>query len=93
MHIYTHTHKRAAGINKIAEPDASAAVNPAFFSCVHATLFANIFVSCLVGRSVGWSVGRMEPFTRPLTHLLAHAFAPEFMGNELNVSFSYDFDS
>ena len=25
-HIYTHAHKRAAGINKIAEPDASVAV-------------------------------------------------------------------
>ena len=30
-HIYTHAHKRAAGINRIAEPDASAAVYPALF--------------------------------------------------------------
>ena len=68
-----------------------------FFSCMHVTLFTNILVSCFVGRpvgwSVGWSVGDVEPFTCPLTCLLAHSFAPEFMGNELNVSFSYDFDS
>ena len=29
MHIDTHAHKRAAGINKKAKPDASAAVYPA----------------------------------------------------------------
>ena len=67
--------------------------NLIFFSCMHETLFANMTVSCLVGRSVGWSVGRVEPFTRPLTRSLAHSFVPEFMGNELNVMFSYDFDS
>ena len=30
-HMHTHALKRAAGINRIAEPDASAAVYPALF--------------------------------------------------------------
>ena len=30
-HAHTHEHNRAAGINEIAEPDASAAVYPALF--------------------------------------------------------------
>ena len=31
MHMYAHAHKRAAGINENAEPDASAGVYPALF--------------------------------------------------------------
>ena len=37
-HIYAHTHKRAAGNNELAETDTSAAVYPALFRCVLASL-------------------------------------------------------